>query len=85
VQSIAPIPAIATGQYNPPDWNKVTGDSIRIVQTNYTNVAPGKHTLKISLMSPNLVFEKFVRARLHHPCFCNLLMALGCRSLISED
>jgi len=62
---VAPIPTIATGQYNPPDWNKVIGDSIRIVQTNFANIAPGKHTLRIDLMSPNLVFEKFVRARWH--------------------
>jgi hypothetical protein len=60
VQTVTPIPAIAKGQYNPPDWNKSVADGVRVVQTNFTDVAPGKHTLRIEGLSPTLVFEKFV-------------------------
>ncbi|KAH7105110.1 hypothetical protein BKA62DRAFT_767364 [Auriculariales sp. MPI-PUGE-AT-0066] len=57
---VQPIPFILQGQYNPPDWNAAAANGVRMVQTNFTDVQPGKHTLKIDLMSPNLVFEKFV-------------------------
>jgi hypothetical protein len=44
-----------------PDWwnNSVT-DHIRIKQSVHKNVKPGKHTLKIWMVDPGVVFQKFV-------------------------
>ena len=44
-----------------PDWwnNSVT-DHIKIKRSNHKKVKPGKHTLKVSMVDPGVVFQKFV-------------------------
>ena len=44
-----------------PDWwNKSVTDHIRIKQSAHGTVKPGKHTLKIWMIDPGVVFQKFV-------------------------
>ncbi|EJD45479.1 hypothetical protein AURDEDRAFT_184728 [Auricularia subglabra TFB-10046 SS5] len=63
-QTVQPIPNIVSTPQNqvyvPDDWNQAVGNAVRAHVTTFTNVAPGKHTLKVSMITPGLVFEKFV-------------------------
>lgn len=65
IQTVQPIPTIVSTpqsqQYTPDDWKQAVGDGIRVHLTTFPNVAPGKHTLKVTMITPGLVFEKFVR------------------------
>lgn len=64
MQTIQPIPDInSTPQnqvYTPDDWKVAVGNADRVQVTTFQNIAPGKHTLKVSMITPGLVFEKFV-------------------------
>jgi len=63
VQTVQPIPNLLSGQYTPPDWDTPSGaaaNAVRSVLSSFANVSPGKHTLKISMITPGLIFEKFV-------------------------
>ena len=64
IQTVQPIPNIVSTPQNqvyvPDDWNQAVGNAVRAHVTTFTNVAPGKHTLKITMITPGLVFEKFV-------------------------
>jgi len=41
-------------------WNNSVTDHIRIKQWEHKNIKPGKHTLKIWMVDPGVVFQKFV-------------------------
>ncbi|EJD45481.1 hypothetical protein AURDEDRAFT_87784 [Auricularia subglabra TFB-10046 SS5] len=60
VQTVQPVPDLPKEKYVPPDWNDAVANGVRIVKTAFKDVAPGKHTLKISMITPGVVFEKFV-------------------------
>ena len=51
----------AGADWNYPDWwNKSVTDHIRKKQTEHKAIKPGKHTLKIWMVDPGIVFQKFV-------------------------
>ncbi len=41
-------------------WEKSVGDHIKIKKSGHTVATPGKHTLKIWMIDPGIVFQKFV-------------------------
>jgi len=41
-------------------WTKSVGDHIKIKRSEHGSVEPGKHTLKVWMIDPGIVFQKFV-------------------------
>jgi len=41
-------------------WNKRVGDHIAILTTKHKGLKPGQHTLKLWMVDPGIVFQKFV-------------------------
>jgi hypothetical protein len=64
LQTIQPVPNLPSGAYIPPDWDGPNGAAANAIRTpiaTFQNVPAGAHTLTISMVTPGLVFEKFVR------------------------
>ncbi len=45
------------------DWSRVVSDQVRRVETTVNVAAPGPHTLRIGMIDPGLVLEKFVLSK----------------------
>ncbi len=45
------------------DWSRVVSDQVRRVETTVKIAAPGLHTLRIGMIDPGLVLEKFVLSK----------------------
>ena len=60
MQAIQPVPDLPKEKYVPPDWNDAVANGVRIIANSFTDIKPGKHTLKIWMMTPGVIFEKFV-------------------------
>ncbi len=41
-------------------WQKIVLDHVRVKTTKHANLAPGVHTLKVWMIDPGVVFQKFV-------------------------
>ncbi|KZW01132.1 hypothetical protein EXIGLDRAFT_761138 [Exidia glandulosa HHB12029] len=60
VKSVQPVPNLDPGKFTPPDWNDAVANGVRAIVTSFADVGPGKHTLKVEMITPGVVFEKFV-------------------------
>jgi len=63
MQTVQPVPNLPSGQYVPADWDGLNGaaaNAIRTPVTLFANVSAGAHTLTVSMITPAVVFEKFI-------------------------